>query len=419
MVRQRNSGSEGTDSRFQFTLRTLIFLSFGVATILAFVGNSLNRLQRCHAIVARIHRIGGRIDYDDPFYVRLHMRRGYSAHEVIWLALGADPLAHATTVVFDGQVPISPNELDLIRRFPRLATLALAGLTVSDRHMRIAGSAGGLQRLLLTDTHVTAAGIAELGGLTRLRSLSLAGATVTNETLTGLHFLTHLRHLNLINTKVTSAGIPQIAELVQLKTLSIRCAPAVDDTALDHLGKIKQLEWLELSDTAVTDDGLAKLRCLQNLTMLDLSGTRISNEGLVHLRGLSHLIDLRLSATRIDDAGLTTVGQLKGLQALRLGKTLISNAGLRDIVALRELQLLDLWPTDISASGLRYLARLPRLVSLSVGPLVSVNAAEQLQRDLPGCQISLIDSNGTILIEYPGRARPIARMGHRPPAATR
>ena len=142
MVRQRNSGSEGTESRFRFTLRTLIFLSVGVATILAFVGNSLNRLQHHQAIVARIHGIGGRIDYDDPFYVRLHMRRGYSAHEVIWLALGADPLAHATTIVFDGQVPVSPNELDLIRRFPRLATLALAGLTVSDRHMRIAAVGG-------------------------------------------------------------------------------------------------------------------------------------------------------------------------------------------------------------------------------------------------------------------------------------
>ena len=247
----------------------------------------------------------------------------------------------------------------------------------------------------------------------------MAGATVTNETLTGLHFLPDLRHLNLIDTKVTSAGIAQIAELVQLKTLSIRAAPAVDDTALDHLGKLKQLEWLDLGDTAVTDDGLAKLRYLQNLTMLDLSGTRISNEGLVHLRGLSHLIDLRLSATRIDDAGLTTVGQLKGLQALRLGKTLISNAGLRDVAALRELQSLDLWPTDVSASGLRHLARLPRLIFLSLGPHVSVNAAEQLRRDLPRCQISLIDSNGTILIEYPGITRTIVRMGYKPSAAAR
>jgi len=408
MTRRTVPGLDGKRTGFQFTLRALIATSTVAALVLAVVGHSLTRLRRHEALIARVQRIGGQVDYDDNFFVCLSLHRGYTAHEVIWLVLGSDPLTHVTTIMFDGKTPVEAADFALLGRFPRLTNLYLAGPTITDQFMPTIASLGSLRRLGLSGTRVTAAGLAELGTAKHLTSLRLSGSRITDGTLVGLRLLPQLRDLRLLHTQITSTGLASVAKTTQLQTLCVREAPDVNDRGLDHIKNLAQLEQLELSDTAVTDDGVRKLQHLAKLRMLDLSGTRISNGGLTLLLALPKLTDLRVTATHIDDVGLSTIGRIKNLQALRLGKTAITNTGLKSLIRLRDLQSLELWPTAVTAPGMQYLAQFHHLLSVSLGPRFSFGAARELKRRLPECEITLVGRNGEVLVGFPGATPPFS-----------
>src|SRR5438132_1461123 len=59
---------------------------------------------------------------------------------------------------------------------------------------------------------------------------------------------------------------------------------AITDAALVHIGRLTQLQGLDLQGARVTDAGLAHLRGLTHLYTLNLSGSKVTGAGLVHLR---------------------------------------------------------------------------------------------------------------------------------------
>ena len=68
--------------------------------------------------------------------------------------------------------------------------------------------------LVLAETRVTDAGIVEVAEFAKLRTLDLEGLPITDDALQRLHVLNDLQRLNLTATKVTDAGVEQLRQVL-------------------------------------------------------------------------------------------------------------------------------------------------------------------------------------------------------------
>jgi hypothetical protein len=76
---------------------------------------------------------------------------------------------------------------------------------------------------------------------------------------------------------------------------------------LAEIGKLTELQAIELSGTTVTDEGLAQLADLQNLRSMSLVNTPITDGGLVHLEKLLSLQFVWLPKNRVTQAGVESL----------------------------------------------------------------------------------------------------------------
>jgi hypothetical protein len=74
--------------------------------------------------------------------------------------------------------------------------------------------------------------------------------------------------------------------------------------ALAEIGKLRELQAIDLAHTTVTDDGLAQLKDLHKLRNIGLAGTLITDEGLVHLQKLPDLKWIWLPKDNVSEAAV-------------------------------------------------------------------------------------------------------------------
>ncbi len=150
----------------------------------------------------------------------------------------------------------------------------------------------------------------------------------------------------------------------KLKELRIPGHPGVTDQSLKTIGKLKNLEQLELTMTGISDQGLADLARLPKLLLLQLTGTAVTSQGMKHLRPLQSLQMLSIDHTTIDDDALEAIAELRGLGFIGLGNTQVRGHGLAALAKLPKLQGLDLSGCSLEdGSGL---AKLKQLSSLTI-----------------------------------------------------
>ena len=91
-----------------------------------------------------------------------------------------------------------------------------------------------------------------------------------------------------------------------------------------------------IADTSITDDDLASLERLTNLQFLDLSNTAITDVGMSHLKNLSELRAIEsISATKVTSEGLSALEGLQKLVLLQADDTEVTDlAHLRRLTAL-------------------------------------------------------------------------------------
>ncbi len=118
----------------------------------------------------------------------------------------------------------------------------------------------------------------------------------------GIDYIGHVTRVEMPNTSPVTT-IAQIGRLAQLEELDLPSAH-VSDAAMVHLRGLKSLEVLNLLFTRITDAGLAPLADLTSLKTLYLDGTDVTDAGLGHFKGLSNLTKLYLSLAPVSDAGL-------------------------------------------------------------------------------------------------------------------
>jgi Leucine-rich repeat (LRR) protein len=107
--------------------------------------------------------------------------------------------------------------------------------------------------------------------------------------------------------------------------------PGAPDAAIAEIGRLTQLEHLNLSASPVTDAGLVRLKGLTKLSVLGLAGTQVTDAGLAHLKGLTNLNYLDLSGTQISDAGLLDLKGLTKLSTVDLRGTQVAAAGMNEL----------------------------------------------------------------------------------------
>jgi internalin A len=164
---------------------------------------------------------------------------------------------------------------------------------------------------------------------------------------------------------------------------------AADDAAIVELGRLSQLQSLDLAASPVSDAGLAHLKRLPNLSSLKLCSRNVSDTGLAHLKGFTHLAELDLSGTQITDAGLAHLKGLTKLSELDLSRVGVTDAGLAHLKGMTKLAVLYLMHNQVSDAGLAYLTGLSSLSYLDLGGTqVTDTGIQELQKAFPNAEIS-------------------------------
>jgi hypothetical protein len=97
--------------------------------------------------------------------------------------------------------------------------------------------------------------------------------------------------------------------------------PAVTDSSLLHLGGLRRLTHVILSDSRVSDSGLVHLRAITSLEVLYLSRARLTDSGMVQLvNHLSHVRYLTLDNTGVTEEGVERIRRLRPEIAIDLRK---------------------------------------------------------------------------------------------------
>jgi hypothetical protein len=160
-----------------------------------------------------------------------------------------------------------------------------------------------VQGLDLSNTKVSDVGAECLKGLTQLQGLTLWNTKVSDIGVEHLKGLTQLHGLNLSHTRVSDVGVECLKGLTQLQSLDLSNTK-VSDVGVERLKGLTQLQWLGLGSTEVSDVGVECVKGLTQLQGLDLSNTKVSDVGVEYLKGLTQLQALDLSNTKVTDAGV-------------------------------------------------------------------------------------------------------------------
>lgn len=111
---------------------------------------------------------------------------------------------------------------------------------------------------------------------------------------------------------------------------------------------------IQLRKSAVTDCDLTLLEYLRDeVDVVGLEGTNVSDSGLAHLLKLKFLNNVDLTDTAITDKGLETLSQISTLQYIHIEGTGASIAGVRKLqAALPKCEIVSDYDLDESGDPL-------------------------------------------------------------------
>jgi hypothetical protein len=116
------------------------------------------------------------------------------------------------------------------------------------------------------------------------------------------------------DSDVPDAVIEKLAAFPNLRKLGLIGGQKLTDKGLEHIGKLRALEYLSLRNEVVTADGLKHLARLPNLKTLHLWGLPLTKENATALAGCPALERLELRSVTVSPEAVTP---LKGLPRLK------------------------------------------------------------------------------------------------------
>jgi serine/threonine protein kinase len=138
----------------------------------------------------------------------------------------------------------------------------------------------------------------------------------------------------------------------------------VNDENVKELQGAGVLNYLHLSQTAITDKGLAVLAKNNKVVNLGLNSCPgITDEGLRHVASIEGIKVVELFGMKITPQGIEALGKSKSLRGLSLRGTSCNDACLEKLAALTNLEVLDLGilRKAVTSEGRKHLAKLTKL----------------------------------------------------------
>ena len=179
---------------------------------------------------------------------------------------------------------------------------------------------------------------AELFG--SVNKVDLRKGKADNQLLAHIGVLKELRRLDLSNADIDDEGIRRIAHL-PLRELWLQSTNITDASAAT-LSKIKSLDFLQLNATSLSDAFLEDLQPLPELEDLGLRGTLVTSAGMKYVSRHSNLEDLDVYSTDVDDSGVQRLVDCQSLTSLGLSMTKITDRVFQHLAKLPNLTDADL-----------------------------------------------------------------------------
>jgi hypothetical protein len=144
------------------------------------------------------------------------------------------------------------------------------------------------------------------------------------------------------NGQITDAALERVSRLDFVTHLDLQDCNGLTDIGLQHLKRMPQLEYLDLSgwDMQITNRGLEVLRHLTHLKEFKMCWPqRITDAGVANLRFCSHLEQVNLLGTVAGDGTISALVGKKNLRNFRSGNG-VTDAGL---ALLHEFPVFKRW----------------------------------------------------------------------------
>lgn len=176
----------------------------------------------------------------------------------------------------------------------------------------------------LTPTMVNS--LREMRGL-RLLSMDAGNLPICDDNeqiwrdcLEAIGAMAHLEqlHLDAGQNKIDSESLAHFAGLANLQRLSLNSVRSDDQSLLDHLPALPNLETVDLRNSAFGDQDLRTLTALPNLKSLNLADTEVTHLGLADLAASQSLEELTINSDAVTPAALESLLAIKRLNKLHI-----------------------------------------------------------------------------------------------------
>ena len=195
----------------------------------------------------------------------------------------------------------------------------------------------------------------------RIENVSFVYLPVRDDDLAVLSDLPNLKRLELNLTGISDAGLRHVGRIRTLHAMTIT-EPTVTDAGINELEHLTALNWLSLEESNVTDACLKSIGKLTSLQGLTLHRTAIEGRQLGELKRLPGLRVIILGG-RANDASLAPLSEITTLTSVDLSGTQVTDAGMPSLERLPDLQFLKLRYSRVTQAALNRLqAKNPALV---------------------------------------------------------
>ena len=204
-----------------------------------------------------------------------------------------------------------------------------------------------------------------------LKSLDVSQSTVTDEGVRLLGHFAALTRVDLTALNINGAGIEGLEPLGNLRELTMASVQMGSSTGWERLGRLSQVEMLNLSLTNITDADVSSLITMTGLKELNVSNTALTDAALNQFAKLENLEILRIQGNRMmNGAGLKAFVQSKqkpGLRGLYASSTPLSREGMSNVKKIGSLEVFENASTQLNDQLLFELKGATNLKTVGVG----------------------------------------------------
>ncbi|KAK4435467.1 hypothetical protein Salat_0710100 [Sesamum alatum] len=310
--------------------------------------------------------------------------RGESCVDAEWMAyLGA--FRYLRSIILADCHRINNSALWSITGMANLKEVDLSRCSkITDAGITHLLSVPALEKLCISETGVTADGVAGLASLTNLFMLDLGGLPVNDSALSSLQVLKKLKHLDLWGSEISNEGAVLLKTFPSLSSLNLAWTNVTD------LPNLSSLAYLNMSNCTVHSlfEGEGHKACMEKLVLsgatitnvseafqyvetsklcfLDLSSSSL--QSFSFLRSMNALTNLNLSDSALVDNSVEHIAYIGAkLRYLNLSNTKVTSEGIGALAGhVPNLETVLLSGTPIDDTAVSYISMMLSLKAINL-----------------------------------------------------